>query len=84
MFSMGQARLRGTHFDRINQAREREREAMAAEQAARRAEVARRTLGTIVEGERHGLGGKYHDGAALAMAAREHGLRVSVRHYLTD
>ncbi len=68
---MGQARLRGTHDDRIQQAHDRE-------QVALREERAQRSLFSIAMGQTFGLGGPYRDDVALAMAAKSHGLEVAM------
>jgi len=68
---MGQARQRGTQSDRLNQAREREREEQRQKKISD-------TLLDIAIGGRLGTAGKYDNNAALAMAARHHGLDIRV------
>lgn len=81
MFSMGQARTRGTHFDRVTEAREREAAATRAEADRKHQEAAQRRLHDLATGivsGGWGHSGPYDDNAALAMAFRHHGLRVAM------
>ncbi len=78
MFSMGQARTRGTHFDRVKEALEREQAATRAEADRQRRERAQRTLHGVATNKPFGLGGPYNDNAALAMAFAHQGLRVAI------